>query len=170
MLTLEDPTWSKLTHAYGSAQDIPDLLRALAPATHQRVDYKEEPWFSLWSALCHQGDVFDASYAALPHIVKIAAKADGPIDFSFFQLPAAIEIARNNGNGPRIPENLKTAYQAGITGLVDCVTTRMNDDWDQNALTSAMAALAVGKGQYQVAEALLNLDEHLITRLIELDF
>tara|TARA_R110002051_G_scaffold141578_1_gene214782 strand:- start:27436 stop:27948 length:513 start_codon:yes stop_codon:yes gene_type:complete len=170
MLSLEDPKWANLTHAYGPAQDIPDLLRLLAHSTGQKADYKDEPWFSLWSALCHQGDVFDASYAALPHIVKIATDADGPIDFSFFQLPAAIEIARNNGLGPQVPPDLNPAYQSGLAGLLDCVTRHLDDDWGQDALISAMTALAVGKGQHRVAKALLNLDDDLITRLIDLDF
>ncbi|OYY64375.1 MAG: hypothetical protein B7Y49_09860, partial [Sphingomonas sp. 28-62-11] len=33
MIALDDPRWERLSHAYGSAADIPELLRQLAGAT-----------------------------------------------------------------------------------------------------------------------------------------
>src|SRR5262245_2777864 len=76
MIPLDSPEWRRLQHAYGPASDIPDLLRQLAanPCAKKSGD---EPWHSLWSALCHQGDVYTASYAAVPHIVDIALNAKG---------------------------------------------------------------------------------------------
>lgn len=71
MIELGDPRWEKLSHAYGSAADIPELLRQLAGATGPKIRYDSEPWFTLWSSLCHQGDVYDASYAALPHLTVV---------------------------------------------------------------------------------------------------
>lgn len=84
MLSLDDPRWRELRHAYGNAADVPDLLRALALSTGPKEGYRDEPWFSLWSSLCHQGDVYTASYIAVPHIVQIASEATEPVDFSFF--------------------------------------------------------------------------------------
>lgn len=118
----------------------------------------------------HQDDVFTASYAAVPHIVDIACKADGIIDFGFFQLPAAVEVARQNGLGPSIPENLKEAYQSAIARLMECVLRHKDDAWDEATLLSAIAAQAVAKGHGHVAEAILNLDSDLITKLRSLDF
>src|SRR4051812_40379348 len=66
MLALDSPRWGELTHAYGEASDIPALLRRLKTAPPP-TDYRSEPWFTLWSALCHQNDVYIASYAAIPH-------------------------------------------------------------------------------------------------------
>jgi hypothetical protein len=57
MIDLDDPCWQKLSHAYGSAADIPELLRQLARETGRKPAYDSEPWFTLWSSLCHQGDV-----------------------------------------------------------------------------------------------------------------
>lgn len=170
MLTLDDSRWSTLSHAYGSAKNVPDLLLQLAGSTEPRPGNESEPWFSLWSCLCHQGAVFDASYAALPHIVEIACVATGPTDFSFFQLPAAIEVARSRGSGPAIPPDLVEAYAAGIAKLTKCVSLHSNDPWDDDALISALCALAVAKGHPRVAEAIMNLDDDLIQRLIDLDF
>lgn len=51
--------WSQLSHAYGTAEDIPGLLDRLEP------DPRSPVWNDLWSSLCHQGTVYTASYAAL---------------------------------------------------------------------------------------------------------
>ncbi|HEX3912895.1 MAG TPA: hypothetical protein VHW71_05265 [Steroidobacteraceae bacterium] len=67
MLPLDSPQWAELSHAYGAAGDIPQLLKQLTNFRRATVD--KEPWFSLWSALAHQGDVYSASFAAVPHVV-----------------------------------------------------------------------------------------------------
>jgi hypothetical protein len=170
MIPLEDARWAKLSHAYGSASDIPDLLRKLAENPMPAGDCETEPWFSLWSALCHQGHVYPASYAALPHIVAICLAAPSPIDFSFLQLPASIEAARAAGRGPAVPGDLAAAYGAGLYMLTDCVNAHRASDWDQAMLLSACAALAVAKGHCKVAEAILNLDDDVIGKVNSFDF
>jgi len=171
MLPLDDPRWASLSHCYGSAADIPGLLQQLANDTGPRKGgYESEPWFSLWSSLCHQGDVFEASYAAVPHIVDIASKASAPLDCSFFQMPSAIEIARINGKGPPVRTDLAAAYIDALTRLIECIAKHLNDDWDKSTLLCAVSALAVVKGHHRIAEAILNLDNDLIDRLIALDF
>ena len=59
--------WGELTHAYGSAEDIPALFARLGGADDEQV------WNELWSALCHQGSVYAASWAAMPILADIAA-------------------------------------------------------------------------------------------------
>lgn len=49
MLGLDSPRWAELQHAYGSATDIPSLLRQLSTLPDAEGD--AEPWYSLWSAL-----------------------------------------------------------------------------------------------------------------------
>ncbi len=51
-------------------------------------------WGDLRSALCHQGDVYDASFAAVPHIVA-ALSVDGgraSREFDYGALPVASEL------------------------------------------------------------------------------
>lgn len=155
----------ELRHAYGGAADVPDLLRALASSTGPKADYRDEPWFSLWSSLCHQGDVYTASYVAVPHIVKIASEAKEPVDFAFFLLPAAVEVARQTGRGPDIPDADAGDYHRAIAQLVENVSLHRNEAWDQSMLLSAAAAQAVAKGHIDVAEALLNLDADWIAKI-----
>lgn len=170
MLSLDDPCWSDLQHAYGSAVDVPKLLRALGSSTGPKTSYQDEPWFSLWSSLCHQGDVYTASYVAVPHIVEIASQVREPVDFGFFQLPTAIEVARQAGRGPDIPEAYADDYHRAIKQLVENVSLRRNEAWDQSMLLSAAAAQAVGKGHIDVAEALLNLDTDWIAKINNCEF
>ncbi|APH73528.1 hypothetical protein BSQ44_20755 [Aquibium oceanicum] len=170
MLSLEDHRWGYLQHAYGCAENVPRLLRELRATTGPKKNYQDEPWYSLWSCLCHQGDVLTASYAAVPHIVEIAAETRTPIDFSFFELPAAIEVARRAGRGPDIPAECADDYHRALAGLGEIVSLHRNDAWDQATLLSAMSALAIAKGHVDVAEAMLNLDSDLIGRINTLEF
>jgi len=165
MLSLSDPRWKELRHAYGEAADVPSLLQALATSTGPTSGYQAEPWLSLWSRLCHQGDVYTASYAAVPHIVRIASEANGPIDFSFFALPAAVEIARQTGRGPDIPEVCVDDYRRALEQLVENVSLHRNDAWDRSTLLAVAAAQAVAKGHIDIAEALLNLDADWIAKI-----
>ncbi|MFJ4667087.1 hypothetical protein [Kitasatospora purpeofusca] len=77
--------WSQLSHAYGSAEDIPALLDRI------EADPSAECWSDLWSALCHQGSVYSASFAALPRLTAIAATAaDTKEQLNALHLAAAI--------------------------------------------------------------------------------
>ncbi|KOX34236.1 hypothetical protein ADK67_04335 [Saccharothrix sp. NRRL B-16348] len=64
--------WSRLTHAYGTAEDVPPLLDRLA------TDPDDGTWSELWSSLCHQGSTYSASYAALPRLADLARDLDEP--------------------------------------------------------------------------------------------
>ena len=110
--------WSELTHAYGPATDIPGLLGALRTAPAQRK-YTDEPWFSLWSTLCHQGDVYTASYAALPELVKIAADREPGVAVECLHLAALIELERHKATAPAIPEHLRVAYDNALADARD---------------------------------------------------
>src|SRR5262249_2846073 len=109
MLPLDSEKWSELQDAYGSASKIPDLLKQLSSNTKPQPDFRAEPWFSLWSSLCHQGDIYPASFAAVPYIGDIAQHSEFPIDGSFFALPASIEIIRNQ-KSVSVPEELSSKY------------------------------------------------------------
>ena len=92
------------------------------------------------------------------------------MDFAFFQLPTAIEVARQTGRGPAIPEAYADDYRRAITQLVENVSLHRNEAWDQSMLLSAAAAQAVAKGHVDVAEALLNLDADWIAKINNFEF
>jgi hypothetical protein len=66
MLPLDDPLWKKLDDAHRD-RDIPKLLSRLAKA------WNDENANSLfWNCLCHQETCYGATYAAIPHLLRIA--------------------------------------------------------------------------------------------------
>ncbi|MGW2119378.1 hypothetical protein [Streptomyces zhihengii] len=66
---IEAVDWPSLEHAYGPADDVPEMLRAtLSPDGETR----EAAYDDLFSSLCHQGDVYSATAAAVPFVGRLA--------------------------------------------------------------------------------------------------
>lgn len=170
MLSLDNQNWKDLNHAYGSARDIPDLLQQLRAHPNPTQNYSDEPWFSLWSRLCHQGDVYTASYAAVPHIIDICSTTTDPIDFGFFQLPGCIEIARASGRGPDVPEMIAADYKLAFVRLPECIEKQYGYEWDDAMAQSVAVALLAAKGRFKVAEAISEMDSHIMEKIINADF
>ncbi len=164
MLSLDSPEWVRLQHAYGSAGDIPDLLRQLAsfPASANRG----EPWFSLWSALAHQGDVYSASFAAVPHVVAVFSSAPDRVTHDFLQFPAWVEICRHR-HEIAVPEELSIAYYESLGQLPRLVAAAASQQWEAGFLACALSAFAVGKGFPVVAEAVLEIDDEVASEFLE---
>lgn len=154
MLPLKSNRWSELHHAYGAASDIPELLSQLSTVPESKGE--AEPWFSLWSALAHQGDVYDASFAAVPHIVDAAATNPLQVDSAYFQFPAWVEICRKK-QGVDVPSDLKVAYFDALSKLPSVVAAASAREWDASFLQCALSAIAAAKGHPVVAEAVQEL-------------
>ena len=118
MLSLDSSRWSELEHAYGKASDMPELLRQLT--TLPAAEGEEEPWFSLWSALAHQGDVYSASFAAVPHVIAALASSPASADSTYFQFPAWVEICRARKE-VAVPQDLAPAYFGALSRLPSLV-------------------------------------------------
>ena len=124
--------------------------------------YESEPYFSLWSALCHQGDVYSASYAAVPHIVRIAKINPQKAHWDCILLPASIEVARAEGRGPSVPVDLTDAYSMAIGQLPELVAGMRTAAADENLAVSAAAGVAVACGHATLAKAILELTPDVI--------
>jgi hypothetical protein len=165
VIALTREAWAVLRHAYGSANDIPALLQAAEADPSPREHYTEEPWFTLWSALCHQGDVYSASFAASPHLLRIAANASGPCAWDLFGLPVSIEIARVR-NQVDVPATLVEAYQAALVRLPETVCRHLGWEWNHTFTQAATAALALSKGHIDLAEAIVELGPTTVERFL----
>jgi len=150
MLNLDNPRWSELEHAYGAASDIPPLLRQLSSLPPSQG--QAEPWFTLWSALAHQGDVYSASFAAVPHVVAALASAPERADSSFFHFPAWVEVCRYRKN-VQVPSDLQPAYAEALGKLPGLVAAASSREWSAEFLACALASIAAAKGFPAVAEA-----------------
>ena len=159
MIPLDSPRWASLHHAYGSAADIPELLRSL---TRSDAAYDE-----LWSALCHQGTIYTASYAALPYLIDALDRDPERAQWTVMLLAAAIEIARAREDSPPIPDDLEQAYFDALKEAPRVIARASSQKWDHSYAASACALLAASTGNTDLAEAITLLDPNKIEELIE---
>jgi hypothetical protein len=123
--------WRFLEHAYGSAGDIPGLL--LEAETDLRPGHEPgTTWFKLWSALCHQEDIYTASYAAVPKLIDLAHRPSYLGRYEPIWLAANIELSRLEGRGPAFPDSLTDAYrqaiQQGLQLAQEAAKLKLNSD------------------------------------------
>ena len=108
MISLEDARWSKMTAGYKMPFDPRPLLKRLE--TEQDT---ARVWHELWEELHHQGDVGDASFAAVPFLVRIYQDR-GVIDWNTYAIVAIIELARSEDKNPDVPEWIAEDYFQAI--------------------------------------------------------
>ena len=157
MLELDDPRWGTLSHAYGLASDIPSLLtraRDESRPGHQ----SDSAWFDLWSALCHQDDVYSASYAVVPHLVGLARRHLARQQYDALLLCACIELARLEGRGPAIPLELASEYEDAIAQACLLAQTHLSLAWNADADAAIRASAAALRGDVAEARAILDAD------------
>jgi hypothetical protein len=155
MIPLKPSAWRELGHAYGSAENIPALLSRLAEYPDES-DYQNEPWFSLWSALCHQDDVYSASYAAVPHIVRLAERHPDKATMSYFLLPTAIEIDRAAGRGPTLPQELEQDYLQSLKQLGQIAAEQLKGTADELRSRYLRGAIAISEGDVASASCIID--------------
>ena len=65
---LDKINWSKLSHAYGSAEDVPDLLRAL---TSTDKGIRDNAYDTLNNYILHQGDIYEVTPYTVPFLIEL---------------------------------------------------------------------------------------------------
>lgn len=154
-LTLDNPIWKTLEGGYRRIKyDASVALRKLERAE----DFRQvnEIYEDLWSSLHHQGDIGLASYYAVPHLVQMAFNSK-LIDSNVLSLVSVIEIQRHKGN-PKLPNALLPYYQQSLLTLGELAKFSMTKNWDLSLASSALAAIAISKGQFKLADAIMMLE------------
>jgi hypothetical protein len=89
---INDISWSELTHAYGSAADVPAMLRA---ALSENKAHREVAYDIILSSIYHQGTVFQATPYAIPFLIKMLLHEQTPekeyVVVSLWQIARACE-------------------------------------------------------------------------------
>ena len=155
MLALDDPRWKELKGGYRTPYDASPALKALETSHDQTK--QTALWNELWDELHHQGDVGEASYAAVPHLLRIV-QAKPRLDWNCFALIAVIELERHRPGNPAIPADLKDDYQHALGSIMDVAGSHADQQWDALLASSVFAAVAAAKGLEVIARALLELD------------
>jgi hypothetical protein len=118
----------------------------------------EATWHELLDELHHQGDVGEASYAAVPHLVRIYRKHDTP-DWNTYAIVAIIELARDKGNNPAVPEWLEDDYFSAIQELATIGAADVLTAKDPEAFRAILSIIAIAKGLRTYGKFLVEFSE-----------
>ena len=159
MLPLDDKLWSVLATAYGDARRVPKLLGDLEgdrDSWEWSAPWSLDPWGSVWESLCHQGDAYSASYAAVPHVVRMAADRPPTAQLKAIFFVASVEVALHNAwQGESCPPDLEPAYRKGLTDLLPIVDVCERHPWDEaDAAAILLMARAAARGWSRAAAAI----------------
>lgn len=172
---IDEVDWASLEHAYGSAADVPELLRGLAsPLPHER----EAALDGMYGAVHHQGDVYDSTLASVPFLFALAGHAGLPDRGGIVELLASIggsghgdvfgetpgggedggHDADGDGGGPGTEDSgndnramARAAVRSGAAVFLDLVT-----DGDPEVRRAVPSALVRFHGEPPRALALLS--------------
>jgi hypothetical protein len=134
MLDLNDPRWAELKGGYKMPYSPVSALRQL-----EAGEDPTEAWKELWNELHHQGDVGEASYAAVPQLARIH-KTRRNRDWNLYGLVSTIEIQRHLKTNPPLPAWLESDYTEAWQSLIALAIEVLPKAID------LLGCIAIGKG------------------------
>jgi hypothetical protein len=153
MLSLDDKRWSTMLGGYRVPFDPRPLLARLE--TEQDTT---SVWQELWNELHHQGDVGEASFATVPHLVRIHRKRS-IVDWNTYALVAMVELARKEGKNPDVPEWMKEDYFRAIRDLAEIGASEVLRTDNAEDVRAILSILAIEKGLRTHGKFLVNYSE-----------
>ncbi|WP_331738475.1 HEAT repeat domain-containing protein [Embleya sp. NBC_00896] len=72
---LDDIDWASMEHAYGSAEEVPALLRSMGSAD---VEERNKAFDEFYGVVYHQNSVYEPTAASLPFLFELACDAGTP--------------------------------------------------------------------------------------------
>jgi len=161
-MILTDPKWEGLEGGYRIPYDPRPVLSKLASGIE--VDHE---WEELWNELHHQGDVGEASYAAVTALVDLYSSGRHP-DWNLFGLSATIEIERHRKGNPPLPQWISEDYQRAWRKLAELALAKLRvDQVDSDTLQSALAVLAIARGNLKLGAMINHLDSSELDEILE---
>ena len=91
---LDAVDWERLGHAYGTAADVPGLLRALTTDTHERA------LDALYGNIFHQGSRYEAAAHAVPFLLGLVADPATPARADLVLFLGALAIGYDESHLP----------------------------------------------------------------------
>jgi hypothetical protein len=129
MLALESSRWKKLTHAYGAAADVPELIRAIE--AERSPDFTDGgAWFEVYSSLYHQHSMYPATYAAFPNLVRVANSGTLPQRTAILCLAGEMRIF-GHVDSP-VPRDLIPDFEAAMDEIKRSSLETVKEAWNAN--------------------------------------
>lgn len=163
-MDLNSAIWSSLEGGYKQPYDASVPLRKLEVAittAEVAVVYEE-----LWNELHHQGDVGVASYAAVPHLVRIA-RAKKLYDWNLLGLCCTIEQQRHQEGNPALPVEYTSEYMAALSNLRQFVLENFKGDMNDELMRTALSALATCSGRITLGKAILEMSDDVLEEFLQ---
>lgn len=140
MLNFDDERWNHLTGGYKTPFDPRPPLRKLE--SQQGI---ADAWQELWEELHHQGDVGEASYAAVPELVRIH-RSGSVADWNLYAMVAVIELARTESQNPEVPDWLREDYFRSIQELAQMGTKDILSAQESGTKRAILSVIALARG------------------------
>jgi hypothetical protein len=131
-----------------------------------RLERGEDVWDVLWQELHHQGDVGEASYAAVPHLVRIMQRLPHR-GWNFYGLVSTIEIERHRKTNPPLPTWLEKSYWVAWADLLELALSDLRCADDSLMVQSIVAAIALAKGQVKLGALISHVAQEEIDGVLE---
>jgi hypothetical protein len=153
MISLEDSRWTSMTGGYKTPFDPRPLLKRLGTGSDTT-----EVWKELWDELHHQGDVGDASFAAVPFLVRNHRERSGGA-WNTYAIVAIIELARKEGKNPDVPQWIADDYFRAIRKLAEIGSTEILQAQTSEDVRAMLSVIAIERGLRTHGRFLVNYSE-----------
>jgi hypothetical protein len=140
MLDWNDPRWQTLKGGYRVLFDPRPMLKQLEASPHD-----DALWSEFIGDLYHQGDVGEASYAAVPELLRLIVQSE-VTPWQPITLVAFIEEARTSPQNPVLPDWLAPAYSQSVDTLARYCLQMLPATTEPLAVSSMLAFLTLWKG------------------------
>jgi hypothetical protein len=161
MLSLSDPRWQTLFGGYRKRYDAVPMLQRLSNDWTDRG-----AWEELWSELHHQGDVGEASYAALTVLAELAGRASVR-DWNIYALAAIVESERHASRNPPVPTWLAQDYRDAWVVLTRLALQDLAEATDPYLVRSTLAVVALARGVTKLGVMIAGLDDSELDAYLE---
>jgi len=151
MIALDSQKWAELRDAYGTAEDLAELLRFLyGNPTDSRA------WNDAWGRLCHQNTIYSASLAAIPHIVILSKDLHSRDRLNPILLVGAI-VSNLEGSG--LNSNIDPGFNSHVARAFQLLMeTIQYSGLTEDELRHSLSAVVAFKGFAKLADQIETLD------------
>jgi hypothetical protein len=160
MIDLNDEQWQGLHSGYRKPYDASKPLKKIEEHGASRA-----AWDELWENLHHQGQVGEASFAAIPMLAQLI-KREPTRDWNVYALAGIIELSRNINDNPDVPAWLIEDYTAGLNTILEMGLNDLSVSVDVYTVRAILGFIASMKGIRDTARLLLELDESEIQEIL----
>jgi len=157
-MKLNDPRWLELEGGYKIPYDPRPSL--------ERLEKGDDVWEEFWENLHHQGDIGIASYAAVPHIVRICRSLSFR-DWNLYSLLSTIEVERYRNTNPPLPDWLKEEYNHAWQDLLQLGITDLQKTTDPLIIRSILGMFALAMGDIKLGAFISMLDTSEVEEMLE---